>query len=253
LQLRSAEPLQPIRCSLVKIATYVPTGFADVVWQAMADAGAGHIGKYSHCSFQAPGIGTYLPEEGAVPFIGIANRLTTTDEIRIETIAPATLSKRIVEALIKAHPYEEVAYDLYPLQNEVVSGGLGRVGNLDHPISLEDFAARLKEVLPITHVRLVGNPALRIERVAVCGGSGMDLVELAKLSGAQVYVTGDIRYHDALTAKENGLCLIDAGHFGTEFPALSRLQHYLRDSSVREGWGCEFEITQQQTDIWQWL
>ncbi len=253
LQLHEVMPLRPIQQPLVKIVTYVPPGHWKAIWQAMTDAGAGHIGKYSHCGFRVVGTGTFLPGEEARPFIGEVHQLAEVDEVRLETVAPAAISDRIVQAMIGAHPYEEVAYDLYPLQNSRTVGGMGRVGNLLHPGTLSDFANRVKGLLSLAGVRFVGNPDSLVKRVAVCGGAGVEVAEAARLMGADVLVTGDIRYHDAMNELAEGLCLIDGGHFGTEFPTMSPLQRYLSDCSALGGWNCQFFITQKQSDIWQWI
>jgi dinuclear metal center YbgI/SA1388 family protein len=253
LHLHDILPLRPATCSLVKIVTYVPAGHVETVWQAMAGAGAGHIGKYSQCGFRVAGTGTFLPGENAVPFIGEPHQLSSVEEVRIETIAPSSLADEIVRSLLNAHPYEEAAYDIYPLKNEWKTGGLGCVGNLKQPLPLSEFASKVKAALSLPGVRVAGDSGTTVRRVAVCGGAGMEVADAARLSGAQVLVTGDIRYHDAHDAMAGGLCLIDAGHFGTEIPVLMKLQRYLQDCSDGEGWDCQFDITRQQADIWQWF
>ena len=253
LQLNEVVPLRPVQLPLVKIVTYVPPGHWKRIWQAMTDAGAGHIGKYSHCGFRVAGTGTFLPGAEARPFIGEPHQLSEVDEIRLETVAPASLSDRIVHAMLATHPYEEVAYDLYPLQNSQTAGGVGRVGNLLHPVTLSEFATRVKEFLSLTGVRFVGKSDSLMKRIAVCGGAGAGVAAAARLMGADVLVTGDIRYHEAMNELAEGLCLIDGGHFGTEFPTMIPLQRYLSDCSASGGWNCQFFITQKQSDIWQWI
>jgi dinuclear metal center YbgI/SA1388 family protein len=250
LQLDEVSPLQSTCSPLVKIVTFVPDQYVETVWKAMADAGAGHIGKYSQCSFRVLGKGTFSPGKNAIPFIGEINRLSEVDEIRLETIVPAVLSDSVVHAMITSHPYEEVAYDIYPLKNEWTIGGLGRVGNLPRPVSLSEFAAMVSGTLSVSGVRYVGKADTIVRRVAVCGGSGMEVADAARRSEAQVLVTGDIRYHDAQNALANGLCLIDAGHFGTEFPVMARLQRYLQECSTEGRWDCRFDVAQKQADIW---
>lgn len=253
LNLHDVSQLQPRSLPLVKIVTYVPASHLEAVWQAMTAAGAGHIGNYSECSFRVTGTGTFLPGDGARPFVGEPYRVAKVEEVRLETVAPASLSKGIVQSLLDAHPYEEVAYDLYPLQNEWPTAGMGRIGNLLLPLTLSEFAAQVKTLLCVPGIRFIGKPETQVHRVAVCGGAGMSAAGAARRAGAQVLVTGDIRYHDAQDAVSDGLCLIDAGHFGTEFPILDRLQRYLRDCSASDGWNCEFEIARSQSEIWQWV
>ncbi|MHC1758702.1 MAG: Nif3-like dinuclear metal center hexameric protein [Negativicutes bacterium] len=251
-QLEEVSPLRPSCSPLVKIVTYVPEEYVETVWQAMSGAGAGHIGKYSQCSFRVSGRGTFLPDDDTNPFVGEQGRLSVVDETRLEMIAPAFLSDAIVRAMVTAHPYEETAFDVYPLKNSWQMGGLGRVGNLQHSVSLAEFTAQVRDRLSVSGIRFVGPADTMVRRVAVCGGSGMELVEDAKRSGAQVLVTGDIRYHEAKDALANGLCLIDAGHYGTELPVLVILQRYLSECSTKGGWGCLFEVARQQADIWNW-
>ena len=250
--LEDVVPLRPSCSPLVKIVTYVPGEYVETVWQAMSEAGAGHIGKYSQCSFRVSGRGTFLPAADTDPFIGEQGQLSVVDETRLEMIAPAFLSDAIVRAMVTAHPYEEAAFDVYPLKNSWQKGGLGRVGNLQNPVSLAEFTAQVREQLSVSGIRFVGPADTVVRRVAVCGGSGMELAEDAKRSGAQVLVTGDIRYHEAVDALADGMCLIDAGHYGTELPVLARMHLYLSECSSKDGWGCLFEVARQQSDIWNW-
>ena len=251
LGLQESTPLRPAEGRLAKLVTFVPEGHAERVWQAMTEAGAGHIGNYSHCGFRMAGTGTFLPGVGSHPFIGEASRMETVREIRLETVAPVFLVKGIVSALLKVHPYEEVAYDVYGLDNVRSEGGLGRIGKLPHPFSLCEFAAHVSRLLQVEGLRYAGEASAKIESVAVCGGSGMEMSALARSCGADVLVTGDIRYHEAQTAVAQGLCLIDAGHFATEYPILSRLQAWLRAQAKTDGWDCEIAMAFRQSDIWR--
>lgn len=248
LGLVQVEPLKAVQEHLVKIVVYVPDGHEENVWQAMAGAGAGHLGKYSHCSFQMTGTGTFLPKAGARPFVGEIGVLERVAEIRLETVAPANLSKHVIHAMLSAHPYEEVAYDVYPLENSQSIGGMGRVGRLSAPETLQKFAARVKEALNFNGVRCVGDRNKMISRVAVCGGSGMGLVGFT--SGADVLVTGDIRYHEAQAALAQGLCLVDAGHFATEYPVLESLQQWLENQFAVLGYHCSVHVAKSQFDFW---
>lgn len=250
LGLEDIIPLRPAEGRLVKLVTFAPEGHEEEVWQAMAEAGAGHIGKYSHCGFRVTGIGTFLPGAGTNPFVGEENRLEKVHEIRMETVAPAFMAQTIVQALQKAHPYEEVAYDIYPLDNAWQEGGLGRIGKLRQPIPLHEFAENVKQTLKVDGLRYVGEESSQIEWVAVCGGAGMELAGNARARGADVLVTGDIRYHEAQTGAAQGLCLVDAGHFATEYPVLRCLQNWLRTQAATAGWDCKFETALRQSDIW---
>ena len=244
--------LQPIRTNyepLVKIVVYVPAGQEESVRSAMCDAGAGHIGNYRDCSFRTSGLGTFMPLSGSRPFVGELARLSTVEEVRLETVAPESLLSQVVQAMRKVHPYEEVAYDVLPLRNAHANGGLGRVGLLKEELSLTDFAALVKQALGLTTVRVYGAGGTRLKRVAVFGGSGMECASAAASAGAEVLVTGDIRYHDAQAAMSRGLCLIDAGHFATEYPAMLELSSYLSRCADSADWQSEFLVARRQESI----
>ncbi|NLZ51990.1 MAG: Nif3-like dinuclear metal center hexameric protein [Thermoanaerobacteraceae bacterium] len=222
---------QTCREKLNKLAVFVPRGYEDAVRNAICDAGAGHIGNYSHCSFSTDGFGTFKPLEGTNPFIGEHNKLQRADEIRIETIVPESLQKKVISAMIKAHPYEEVAFDIYPLDNPGEKFGLGRIGYTKEPVTLKDFCEIVKHNLNTSYVRVVGDVKKSISKVAVCGGAGGDLIPAAAFFGADVLVTGDVKYHEALDAKESGLAIIDAGHFATETILLPALKEHLEEQT----------------------
>ncbi len=212
---------------LIKLAVYVPADSAEVVRQAITKAGAGCIGNYSCCTFRVEGKGTFLPMEGTKPFIGRQGRLETVDEVRIETILPARMESRVVKAMLKAHPYEEAAYDLYPLHNKGRIESLGRIGYLSQPLIPEAFAEQVRCGLGADYVRLVRAGNKQIRKVALCSGSGAEFIAKAAFMGADAYVTGDVKYHDAQQAVGLGIHLVDAGHFPTEFPVVSVLVNRL--------------------------
>ncbi|MFC5703640.1 Nif3-like dinuclear metal center hexameric protein [Cohnella faecalis] len=197
---------------LFKLAVFVPETHAEAVRNALFQAGAGWIGNYSHCSFNVPGTGTFLPREGSEPFLGKPGKLEQAAEIRIETVVPDSVRKAVVSAMLKAHPYEEVAYDLYPMDLKGRSFGLGRVGKLASAESLDAFAERVKTALDVPFVRVVGAPDKSIRKVAVLGGSGSRYIRHASFAGADVLVTGDIDYHTAHDALAAGLAIVDPGH-----------------------------------------
>jgi dinuclear metal center YbgI/SA1388 family protein len=213
---------------LVKLVIFVPKDYEQAVFVAITKAGAGHIGRYSHCTFASSGTGTFLPLEGTHPFIGEQGLLARVDEMRVETILPEGLVTPVLEAMRAAHPYEEVAYDLYPLHNQLQTTGLGRFGTIQ-PVSLQKFAQQVKQLLHTDVVSIVGRAEQMIRTVAVCGGSGADLIKQAKESGVDVFVTGDVKYHDALDAAALELAIIDAGHYPTEQPVVTYLAHYLNE------------------------
>lgn len=217
------------REELNKLVVFVPKGHEDKVMDKMAAAGAGWIGTYSHCTFQVQGTGTFKPLSGASPFIGEVGRVERVDEVRIETIIEGRIRDRVVDAMLSAHPYEEVAYDIYPLRNRPATvHGLGRIGRLEREEPLEVFLERVRDNLKVEELRVNSQDMKRsIRRVALCGGSGADLMGMASSKGADLFLTGDVKYHDALKAREQGLILVDAGHDGTEKIMIEGISEYL--------------------------
>lgn len=197
---------------LFKLVVFVPESSHEKVLQAVLNAGAGHIGNYSHCSFNSSGVGTFVPHEGTDPYIGSTGVMERVDEVRIETIVPQSIQKKVVQAMLKAHPYEEVAYDLYRMDLKGRSFGLGRVGKLEKAVTLQELAERVKEQYDVPKVRVVGDLQREVKKVAVLGGSGGRYVKHALFHGADVLVTGDIDYHTAHDALAAGLAIIDPGH-----------------------------------------
>ncbi len=240
LDLAEIRVLRPGGERFLKLAVFVPPDHTDAVREALARAGAGWIGNYSECTFMTGGTGTFRPLEGASPFIGRVGGLEKVEETRLETILPARLAGRAVKAMLTAHPYEEVAYDLYPLENRPGRTGAGRVGRLETPLTLKEFALRVKEALGLPAVRYGGREDGEVRKVAVCGGSGGDFWPLALDGGADVLVTGDIGYHAARDMLASGLCFVDAGHYGTERVVLEPLAAYLRERC--RGAGLEVEV-----------
>ena len=241
LGLQQAAPLQPVAGDFLKLVVFVPCGHEDDVSQALFSAGAGQIGAYDQCSFRSPGTGTFRAGAGTDPFIGKPGEQEQVEELRLETILPRTRLNRVLEKLFKAHPYEEVAYDLVPLANQVPAAGLGRIGRLEQGISLAQFAEQTKTALGCGTVRVVGDPEQDIVKVAVCGGSGASLISTAKHQGADLLVTGDVKYHEARQAEDLGIALIDAGHFATERLMVARLIEKLADQVKALGWELQFE------------
>lgn len=197
---------------LKKLVVFVPEDHQENVRQALFRAGAGWIGKYSHCSFNIEGMGTFLPRSGAEPYIGEQGKMERVREIRLETIVPESLERLAVQAMLKAHPYEEVAYDLYPMDLKGRVFGLGRVGRLPESTTLGLFAEQVKQALDVPSVRVVGDLGRKVAKAAVLGGAGSKYVRDAQFAGADVLVTGDIDYHTAHDALAAGFAIIDAGH-----------------------------------------
>lgn len=212
LGLMNTEVLFPtFESKLKKLVVFVPKSHEANVREAIGRAGAGAIGDYQFCSFSSEGTGRFIPGDGANPFIGSNGKLEAVEEIKIESIYPENLEKKLISAMLKAHPYEEVAYDLISLDNRGETLGLGRVG-LVPETTLRTFAEVVKEALEVPTVRVVGNMDVKIKKVAVLGGDGNKYFPHAKFKGADVYVTGDFYYHTAHDAAAQGLNIIDPGH-----------------------------------------
>lgn len=200
---------------LFKLVTFVPKDHLFKVQQAIFEAGAGHIGKYDSCSFSTEGNGTFKAGEGAKPFVGKLNQFHTEPEYRLETVFPSFLKSKVLTALKSSHPYEEVAFDLYALENTHSQIGSGLLAETKKPMSEEAFLKRIKSVLGLKQVKFSPKTGKTIQKVALCGGSGAFLIEDAKRCNADVYVTGDLKYHDYFEADGN-ILLVDAGHYETE-------------------------------------
>ena len=218
------------RGGLCKLVVFVPEAYVEEVADALDAAGAGVIGDYKKCTFRTPGTGTFLPGASANPYSGERGELEREPEIRLETVVPAHLANGAAKAATAAHPYEETALDLYPVEGHPEGCGYGRFGRLPQPSTPEGLARDISRSLG-SEARLVAKPepGRTIRRVAVLGGSGGSFVREVATSGAGAYVTGDLDYHDALLAKSLGLTAIDAGHAATELPSLRPLARRLSE------------------------
>ena len=213
LELKNTQVLVPTHeVKLRKLVVYAPVEDAENIRRVLGDMGAGAIGDYTHCSFSAAGTGRFLPGEGTNPHIGSVGKLEAVAEERIETIYPENIEKELLEAMLKAHPYEEPAYDIYPLELPGEIYGLGRIGELGEEMSFAAFIEYVKEKLSVPAVRIIGDEHTTVKKVAVLGGDGDKYWRTAMAKGADVYVTGDIYYHTAIDARMEGFNIIDPGH-----------------------------------------
>lgn len=215
LELRNCRILVPVSNFLKKLVTFVPTADAEKVRKALFDAGAGHIGNYDSCSFNLEGKGSFRGNEQTDPYVGEKKQLHFEEETRIETIFSRHIQSQVIHALISAHPYEEVAYDIYPLDNEYSQSGIGMIGELDSPMDEVEFLVKLKETFQckvIKHTQLLGNP---IRKIAVCGGSGNAYLSFAVAQKADIYISGDFKYHQFFDAQQQ-LIIADIGHYESE-------------------------------------
>jgi dinuclear metal center YbgI/SA1388 family protein len=215
LGLHNLKILSPLQAGLKKLVTYVPAANADEIRMALFDAGAGNIGNYDCCSFSTGGKGSFRAGEGTNPYKGEIGQLHFEDEIRIETVFPAALKSRIIKALLETHPYEEVAYDIFPLDNVFEKAGSGMIGELDEPVDAGIFLNRIKTVFQCKILRHSGLLAGHVRRIAVCGGSGSFLIQKAISAGADVFITADVKYHQFFDA-DHKLLLVDIGHYESE-------------------------------------
>ncbi|MBI4536287.1 MAG: Nif3-like dinuclear metal center hexameric protein [Ignavibacteriae bacterium] len=198
-----------------KIVTFVPTDHVDRVAVAMAEAGAGRIGNYDNCSFRMLGTGTFKANERANPVVGSKNVLEKVAETRLEMVVDQWLVPGVLKALKQAHPYEEVAHDVYPTENESDAFGMGIIGMLVRPMTLKSLLALIKKKLGARALRCTGSLNHKVSRIAACGGSGSELLDEAVRARADAFITADVKYHTFHDA--NGrIALIDAGHYETE-------------------------------------
>ncbi len=207
--------------ALRKLVVFTPEEAVEAIADALDEAGAGVIGDYTHCTFRLQGTGTFLGGETTDPHLGEKGRLEKVYEVRMETIVPAHAADRAAGAVRAAHPYEEPAFDLYPVEGRPEGCGFGRTGNLPQPMTPEGLCNHVSGSLGFP-ARLVSDPdpSRGVRRVAVLGGSGGSFIPKVAASGAQAYVTGDLDYHDALLAESLSLATIDAGHAASELPSL---------------------------------
>jgi len=222
LELKHTKILQPLQEKLYKIVVFCPdirladaSYVPETVREAMFEAGAGKIGNYDSCSFNLDGTGTFRGNENTNPFIGNSGITEYQKEVRVETIVPEHSLKNVVNAMISAHPYEEVAYDIYPLKNKFEITGAGMTGSLPKTIKEFEFLSFLKEKFNLKYLRHSDFLNREIKNIAVCGGSGSFLINDAIQSGADAFVTADLKYHDFFLAEQK-ILLIDIGHYESE-------------------------------------
>ncbi len=210
-----------------KLVFYVPVEYEQKLLKALFETNAGQIGTYTCCSFRNNGKGTFRPGHSSRPFFGKPDEIAHVDEIRLETIVKKNDIKDTIEHLRRQHPYETMAYDVYPLSLVQSGNGLGRLGEIEQSLELEPFAMLIKKRLGLDFVRIAGEPDLPVRTIAVCTGSGSGLINDFFRSGAQVYVTGDLGYHIAREVEEANLGLVDIGHFASEHLMVAHLVNRL--------------------------
>jgi dinuclear metal center YbgI/SA1388 family protein len=226
---------QPVKADRSKLVVFVPSTHVKKMMDTLFAMDTGHIGNYSCCTFRCEGFGTFFVKQGSSPMFGESGTLNDVQEHRIEVLVENNALDMVVDNVKKVHPYETMAYDVYPLAGVDQHAGLGRVGTLPTSITLGTFAEKIKTAIHIDAVKVVGNLDEKVKTVAVCSGSGASLLGDAIGSGAQVYVSGDLGYHTARDAQQNGIGLIDIGHFGSERLIIDVLASSIRDLSKARG------------------
>ena len=215
LGLNNLKILKPGANSLKKLVVFCPVDHAESVRKAMFDAGAGHIGNYDGCSYNTEGLGTFRALEGANPYVGDVGKLHFEKEIKIETIVPDNKLGSVLSAMFVNHPYEEVAYDIYPLENVNENTGAGMIGELENELDTLEFLKIVKDKLKVKALKFNKPVERKVKKIAFCGGSGAFLINDAFRLGADVFITGDVKYHDYFE-HIGKMTIVDAGHYETE-------------------------------------
>lgn len=215
LGLKSTYILQPKKGLLSKLVVFVPIKHADAVKEKMFEAGAGHIGNYDECSFSQVGEGTFKASAAANPFVGEKGKRHSESEIRLECIVPKWLQSQVIGAVKSVHPYEEVAYDIYPLENEHVKVGSGMIGELPSEMKALDFLHFIKKQMKADGIRYTHPHKEYVKKIAVCGGSGSFLLDDSIRAGADMFITADFKYHQFFDA-DNRIIIADIGHYESE-------------------------------------
>jgi len=258
MELGDVKPLEngPAAASM-KLVTFIPQNAVEKLAEAVFRAGAGVIGEYGKCSFRVEGTGTFLPSKSAKPAVGESGKLNQVPEVRFETVIPARAKQKVVDALIAAHPYEEPAFDLYPLLGYAGGLGQGRIGTLPETMTLEQLGKRVRRILK-ADVRIAlpkGSSNKKLRRLAVAPGSGSFALPLVPKGGDCALLTGELNYHNGQDAWAMGVPLVLAGHFGTEFPAVREFAAAVSNEMRNAGHEvrcnaltCESDFTKVLTD-----
>jgi dinuclear metal center YbgI/SA1388 family protein len=239
--------LAPMKDSLVKLVIFVPDEHVDRVAAVIAEAGAGMIGQYERCSFRMHGKGTFRGSEHTQPFSGKPVQVEEVEEIRLEMIVPRARVKDVVAAMKTVHPYEEIAHDVYTLENLNPNFGMGAIGDLPRAVTVRGFLTKLKKAVHADSVRFSGTLTQKVRRIAVCGGGGSELLEHAIAAKADLFVTADVRYHPFHDAAGR-IVLVDAGHWETEQVVLPVIASKLRAWAASKGENLVVSVTRRSTN-----
>ena len=238
-----------------KLVVFGPEKSLNKVREDILDNDAGEIGNYSKTSFVTKGVGTFKAGEGSDPHLGEKGKMAQVNEFRFETIVKEDDLNKIIRSLKKVHPYEEIAYDIYSLENSFSTENiaLGRIGLLETPLKLYDYVKKVKRKLDLPFLRYYGDENSKVKKIALCSGSGADLIAKAKYSGADLYITGDVKYHEAQYAEQLGLNLIDAGHYGTEKIVKNLLFSYLTKKVSEKNYDINIIKSKLNTNPWEYI
>lgn len=220
--------LDPKPSMLQKLVFFCPIEQSEVVRKAVFEAGGGQIGKYDSCSFNAEGIGTFKAGEGTTPYVGQVGELHHENELKIEIVVPKNLMSKVLKALLKTHPYEEVAYDIYSLDNKWDEVGSGMIGELDKTVPTRDFLNLIKKQFDVPVLRCTDLCKKEVNKVAVCGGSGSFLLNKAIAQKADVFITADYKYHQFFDAEQK-IIIVDMGHYESEQFTMDLIQEHLKE------------------------
>jgi dinuclear metal center YbgI/SA1388 family protein len=238
----------PKKDNIFKLVVYVPLAYEQNVMTSLFETKTGVIGSYSCCSFRSKGKGTYRPGPLSRPFAGEIGQISHVDEARIETVVRENDLMGVIDHLRKNHPYDTMAYDVYPLMPSENTQGSGRIGKLEKSINFKSFAKFIKKKLNLDYLKVAGNPDLIIKTVAVCSGSGSSFMNNFVASGAQVYISGDLGYNDARTVEAENLGLIDIGHFASEHLIVDVLVNRLDKILSEKGFDVKIEACKLEKD-----
>lgn len=241
---------KPVLTKKIKLVIYIPTGYEDQILKALFKSAAGKIGNYTCCTFRNKGEGTFRPGSESKPYAGKIGEISHQDESRIEVVVEKDNLKYVVENIRKNHPYETMAYDVYPLfvSEYEASDGLGRTGETDKEVSLLSLAKNIKQKIGLKYIKIAGHSDLKINNVALCSGSGSSLLGDFFESRADVYISGDLGYHNARDVEAAGKGLIDIGHFASEHIFITYLAEKLGNILTETGFDIEIEACDIETD-----
>ncbi|MHB1686529.1 MAG: Nif3-like dinuclear metal center hexameric protein [Ignavibacteriaceae bacterium] len=236
LKLQNIDFLVRLKSNQFKLIIFVPENFVDEVAGAIFKSGGGIIGEYSNCSFRTSGKGTFKGSSKANPSLGKKETDEKVEEVKLEVLVDSWKINRVISAITKVHPYEEAAYDIIPLENYNVNYGMGAIGVLDQPVNAEEFLNFVAQKLKIKNFRYVQGKKNRIQKVAVCGGSGSEYIDDAIKNNADAFITADLKYH-TFQDYQDEILLIDAGHYETEIFSLDEVKRkllgFIDDSSIK--------------------